>query len=120
MTSTLSWTGPSAMSTSPASVREICLARLDKTRAVVVLTREAARAAMTKVTVAPATSTIKGLSSEVPVGPDNGLEQPSVISLDNVVTIPANLFGRTVGFLTSEQETLLTRAAVLAYDLLDT
>ena len=72
---------------------------------------------MTKVTVAPITSTIKGLSSEVPVGPDNGLEQKSVVSLDNVVTIPAHLLGRTVGFLTSEQQTVLARAIVLAYDL---
>lgn len=98
-------------------MREICLARLDKTRPVVVLTRAAARAAMTKVTVAPITPTIKGLSSEVPVGPDNGLEQASVIAVDNVLTIPANLLGRTVGFLNSDQETLLARAVVLAYDL---
>jgi len=98
-------------------VREICLARLDKTRPVVVLTREAARATVKKVTIAPITSTGKGLSSEVPVGPDNGLEQPSVISLDNVVTIPADLLGRSVGFLTSEQEALLAKAVVLAYDL---
>lgn len=114
----MNWsTGRSATSTPPASVREICLARLDKTRPVVVLTREAARPAMTKVTVAPITSTVKGLSSEVPVGPDNGLDQVSVISLDNVITIPANLLGRTVGFLNSEQESLLARAIVMAYDL---
>ena len=111
-------TGRPVTSTSPASVREICLARLDKTRPVVVLTREAARAAMTKVTIAPSVAaTVKGLSSEVPVGPDNGLEQPSVISVDNVVTIPADLLGRSVGFLTSEQEALLAKAVVLAYDL---
>jgi mRNA interferase MazF len=98
-------------------VREICLAHLDKTRPVVVLTREAARAAMTKVTVAPITSTAKGLRSEVAVGPANGLEHDSVISLDNVVTIPVSLLGRTVGFLTTDQEALLARAVVLAYDL---
>lgn len=98
-------------------MREICLARLDKTRPVVVLTREAARAAMTKVTVAPITSTIKGLSSEVPVGPQNGLQQASAISVDNVVTIPITALGRTVGYLTSEQDSLLARAIVLAYDL---
>lgn len=44
-------------------MREICLARLDKTRPVLLLTREVARAVMTKVTVAPLTSTVKGLSS---------------------------------------------------------
>ncbi|QXT64018.1 hypothetical protein [Tessaracoccus palaemonis] len=62
-------------------------------------------------------STAKGLSSEVAVGPANGLDQDSVISLDNVVTIPASLLGRTIGYLTSEQEVLLARAIVLAYDL---
>lgn len=99
-------------------MREICLAHLDKTRPVVVLTRAAAaRAAMTKVTVAPITSTAKGLSSEVPVGPANGLEHGSVISLDNVVTIPVGLLGRNVGFLTADQEAQLARAMVLAYDL---
>ncbi|WP_163541850.1 type II toxin-antitoxin system PemK/MazF family toxin [Occultella kanbiaonis] len=98
-------------------MREICLARLDKTRPVLVLTREAARAAMTKVTVAPITSTVKGLSSEVRVGPANGLDGASVVSLDNVVTIPVDLLGRTLGYLSQDQERLLARAAVLAYDL---
>ena len=98
-------------------MREICLARLDKTRPVVVLTRDAARSMMTKVTVAPITSTVKGLSSEVPVGPANGLDHESAVSLDNVVTIPAALLGRTVGHLTAAQEAELARAVVLAYDL---
>lgn len=98
-------------------MREIRLARLDKTRPVVILTREAARSAMTKVTVAPITSTVKGLSSEVPVGPQNGLDHAGVISIDNVVTIPVGLLGRSIGFLWSEQERLLARAVVLAYDL---
>lgn len=98
-------------------MREICLVRLDKTRPALVLTREAARAAMTKVTLAPITRTIKGLSSEVPVGPDNGLVHDCVVALDNVVTIPVNLLGRTVGYLGAEQEVQLARAVVLAYDL---
>ena len=84
-------------------MREICLARADKTRPVLVLTREAARGAMTKVTVAPITSTVKGLSSEVPVGRANGLDHAGAVSLDNVVTIPASLLGRTLGFLTDDQ-----------------
>ena len=98
-------------------MREICLVRLDKTRPAVVLPREAARAAMTKVTIAPITSTIKGLSSEVQVGPANGLDHDGVISLDNVVTVPSKLLGRTVGLLTYAQEAELARAVVLAYDL---
>lgn len=98
-------------------MREICLVHLDKTRPALVLTREGARQAMTKVTIAPITSTIKGLSSEVPLGPANGLDHACVAALDNVVTVPVRLLGRTIGFLTPEQEALLARAVVLAFDL---
>ncbi|MGM7668090.1 type II toxin-antitoxin system PemK/MazF family toxin [Microbacterium sp. A93] len=98
-------------------MREICLARLDKTRPVVVLTREAARAAMTKVTVAPITSTVKGLSSEVSLGRENGLDHACAIALDNTVTIPASALGRTIGFLTESQESQLATAVSLAFDL---
>ena len=98
-------------------MREICLVRLDKTRPAVVLTREAARAAMTKVTVAPITRTIKGLSSEVRVGADNGLDHDCVVSLDNVLTVPTDSLGRLVGYLSHRQEAQLARAVVIAYDL---
>lgn len=98
-------------------MREICLARLDKTRPVVVLTRDAARASMTKVTVAPITSTVKGLSSEVPVGPLDGLDRSSVISIDNTVTVPVAVLGRTIGYLSERQEAQLARAIILAFDL---
>ena len=98
-------------------MREICLVRLDKTRPALVLTREVARAAMTKVTVAPITTTIKGLSSEVRVGADNGMDHDCVVALDNVVTVPVDLLGRTIGYLSTAQESELARAGVLAYDL---
>lgn len=98
-------------------MREICLAHLDKSRPVLVLTRDAARTAMTKVTVAPITSTIKGLSSEVLVGVENGLDHESAAALDNVVTIPVERLGRTLGWLHPAQERALARAVVLAYDL---
>ena len=98
-------------------MREICLAHLDKTRPVLVLTRDTARASMTKVTVAPITSTVKGLSSEVPVGPVEGLDHTCAISLDNVLTIPSSRLGRTLGLLSPAQEKALARAIALAYDL---
>ncbi len=57
-------------------MREICLVRLDKTRPALVLTREPARAAMSTVTVAPITTTVRGLTSEVVVGRENDLDVP--------------------------------------------
>ncbi|QBF47383.1 type II toxin-antitoxin system PemK/MazF family toxin [Janibacter limosus] len=98
-------------------MREICLVRLDKTRPALVLTRETARGAMTKVTVAPITTTAKGLSSEMRVGRANGLDAECAVALDNVVTVPVELLGRTVGYLSSTQEAELARAVVMAYDL---
>lgn len=40
-------------------------------------------------TVAPITSIVRGLSTEVVVGARNGLEHGSVVNLDNILTIPA-------------------------------
>ena len=98
-------------------MRPICLAQLDKTRPVLVLTREIVRPHLTRITVAPITTTIRGLSTEVPVGPANGLEQASVISCDNIVTIPTATIGRQIGVLLPAQEAALVEAIRLAFDL---
>lgn len=98
-------------------MRDIHIAHLDKARPVVVLTREPVRAAMRRVTVAPITSTAKGLSTEVRVGRDNGLEQPSVVSCDNIITIDKSALGRHLGFLHERQEAELAAAIVSAFAL---
>lgn len=66
----------------------IWLARLDKTRLVLVLTREEVRAVRQLVTVAPITGTARGLRSEVIVGQGNGLDHESVVNLDSIATVP--------------------------------
>ena len=99
-------------------MRAIHLARLDKTRPVVVLTRDAVRPYLTRVTVAPITSTIRGLSTEVPVGRRNGLEHDSVISCDNIVTVPSDTLGRLLGYLHADAEPHLTAAIRSAFELI--
>ncbi|HEY7920018.1 MAG TPA: type II toxin-antitoxin system PemK/MazF family toxin [Streptosporangiaceae bacterium] len=86
-------------------------------RPVLVLTREVVRPHLTRVTVAPITTTIRGLSTEVPVGRRNGLHQASVISCDNIVTVPAAALGRQIGYLLPAQEAALTNAVQAAFDL---
>jgi mRNA interferase MazF len=98
-------------------VRPIHVAELDKTRPVVVLTRELVRPHLARVTVAPITTTIRGLSTEVPVGPANGLDHPCVVSCDNIVTVPASTLGRQIGYLLPAQEAALTTAIHAAFDL---
>lgn len=100
-------------------MRPIHIANLDKARPVVILTREIVRPHMTRVTVAPITSTIKGLSTEVLVGTSNGLETESVISCDNILTVPTDAIGRQIGFLVPQQEVLLAQAIRNAFDLED-
>jgi len=69
------------------------------------------------VTVAPITSTVRGITSEVPVGPRNGLDQNSVVSCDNITTVRRNDVGDTLGLLVDDQEPDLARAISDAFDL---
>ena len=98
-------------------MRPIHTARLDKTRPVVILTRELVRPHMARVTVAPITTTIRGLSTEIPVGPANGLADACVVSCDNIVTVPQSALGRQSGYLLPAQEAALTAAIHAAFDL---
>ena len=98
-------------------MRPIHVAHLDKARPVVVLTREAVRPHLTRVTVAPITTTVRGLSTEVAVGRANGIDRDSVISCDNIVTVPTATLGRQIGYLLPDQETELAQAIRAAFDL---
>jgi mRNA interferase MazF len=98
-------------------MRSIYLADLDKSRPVLILTREGVRRSMFRVTVAPITSQAKGLPTGLPVGPRNGLAAESVVSLDNILTIRSADNGRHIGFLLPEQEAPLAAALSHAFDL---
>ena len=98
-------------------MRPIHIARLDKARPVLVLTRELVRPHLATVTVAPITTTIHGLSTEVAVDTANGLAGPSVVSCENVTTIPKKVLGAQIGALLDTQETALAEAIRAAFDL---
>jgi mRNA interferase MazF len=98
-------------------MRAIHIARLDKTRPVLILTRELVRPHLRTVTVAPITTTIRGLSSEVSVDATNGLAQRSVVICDNITTIPTEAVGEQVGVLLDSQEPALSEAIAAAFDL---
>jgi mRNA interferase MazF len=98
-------------------MRPIHVARLDKARPVLVLTRELVRPHLATVTIAPITSTVRGLSTEVALDAANGLAEPSVISCDNITTIPKNALGEQVGVLLDRQEQALSNAIQAAFDL---
>lgn len=84
-----------------------------------ILTRQVVREAMTNVSCALITSTVRGLSTEVPVGEDVGLEHDSVVSCDNVLTVPKSLIDDEIGYFPTAREPELTRALMAAYNLAD-
>ncbi|HEV2322761.1 MAG TPA: type II toxin-antitoxin system PemK/MazF family toxin [Terracidiphilus sp.] len=73
----------------------------DKKRPVVVLTRDSAIAYLSTVTVAPITSTIRGVPSEVLLNEEDGMNRPCAVNLHNPVTVVQDKLGKRVAQLTS-------------------
>jgi len=78
-------------------------ADLDKIRPVVVLTRERVAPLLTRVLVAPITTTVRGLATEVSLGPPEGLSRDCVASLDNAQLIPVTALLKPVGDVGGER-----------------
>lgn len=98
-------------------MRPICRVKLDKVRPAVILTRPVAAGFLTGITVAPITSTVFGIATEVPVGRSHGLEQDSVISCDNIVTVHRDDVLDVIGYLHYADEPRLLDAIAAAFDL---
>jgi mRNA interferase MazF len=73
----------------------------DKNRPVVVLTRDSAIGYLSTVTVAPITSTIRGVPSEVVLREEDGMKSPCAVNLHNAVTVSRNRLGRRLAQLSS-------------------
>ena len=83
-----------------------------------ILTRTNAISVLTNVTVAPLSTAIRGIASEVPVGRTEGLSRPSVISCDNVMTIAKlDLDRRPIGALGPAKVDDLDAALRFALDI---
>jgi mRNA interferase MazF len=62
---------------------------LDKRRPVVVLTRDAAIPVLRTITVAPVTSTVRNIPSQVHLDERDGLPRSCAVNLDGIVQVPA-------------------------------
>ena len=99
-------------------MRALHVVRLDKPRPAVLLTREVALPFLSGITVAPITSTVRGIATEVPVGPRHGLERMSVISCDAITTVEAADVLEHIGHLDDQDEQRLLAAVQAAFGLL--
>jgi mRNA interferase MazF len=86
----------------------------DKRRPVLILSRHEAIRVLQTVLVAPVTSTIRGLPSEVPVGVEEGLKHESAVNLDHIYTLDKSRLERFVGTLTVEKMEAVCRALAVA------
>ncbi len=75
----------------------------DKSRPVLILTRESAIHYLANVTVAPITASIRGVPSEVILDIDDGMKKPSAVNLHNLVTVSKSGLGRRIGQLGTER-----------------
>lgn len=86
----------------------------DKRRPVLVLSRQEVIPYLSTVMVAPITSTIRGLPSEVRVGVDDGMKGESAINLDHVQTVSKAQLERFLGSLDSQRMQQVCRALGIA------
>lgn len=79
-----------------------------------VLARDAAIGPLTRVLGVPATRTIRGIASEVEIGPEDGMPDRCVLSLDNTRVLPKRYFVERICELGPEQMDRVCRALSIA------
>jgi mRNA interferase MazF len=83
----------------------------DKKRPVLILTRDSAIAILNSVTIAPITSTIRSIPTEVVLTKDDGMRDTCAANFDNLQTVPKNNIGDRIVRLTP-RKMMEVRAAV--------
>ena len=72
----------------------------DKMRPVLILTRDISIGLLSTVTVAPITSTIRNVPSEVILDADDGMKGACAVNLHNMMTVSQDRLGKRVAGLT--------------------
>jgi mRNA interferase MazF len=86
----------------------------EKRRPALVLTREEAIPAMQKVCVAFLTSKVRGIPTEVQLGPDDGMPRECAASFDNLRSVPKVLLGERITTLSGPRMHEVCRALAIA------
>jgi mRNA interferase MazF len=82
-------------------VRLYGFAAPDKKRPVVVLTRDSAVDYLSTVTVAPITSAVRGVPSEVLLNEEDGMKAACAVNLHNAITVSQVRLGKRVAQLSA-------------------
>ena len=84
-------------------VRMVRFAPPNKQRPVVVLTRTSALGFLNQVIVAPITSTIRGIPTEIVLDVGDGLKKRCAMNLDHVASVPKAQLGKLLATLSPER-----------------
>ena len=84
---------------------------------VVIVTRDRAIPILSNVCVVAVTSRLRGLPTEVVLGPAQGLARECVANADNVFTIPKKALARRRGTLGAQELSQLNEALRIALEL---
>lgn len=82
---------------------QVWWADLDKVRPVVVLTRSPVAGRLHRVLVAPITTTVRGIATEVPLGEAEGVRPGSVANLDNAQLLPVDQLLQPAGAVSADR-----------------
>ena len=93
---------------------DVWLARLDKVRPVVILTRDPMGRELNALISVYGTHTVRGLNTEVPVGPDDDFDQGTVLNVDNLQLVYQDELVEHVGHVRAETLAAICRAVVFA------
>jgi mRNA interferase MazF len=95
-------------------VRWYRFAQPDKRRPVVILTRDSIIEYLGEVTVAPVTSIIRDIPSEVVLSPRDGVPRDCAINLDHIQTVSKGRVGALITTLSAEKMEQVRRALLFA------
>lgn len=98
-------------------VRWYKFAHPDKKRPVLILTRDSVLGYLGEVTVAPITSTVRGIPSEVELSQADGMRQACAINCDHVQTVAKGRLGAVITTLGAEKLAAVAKAIRFALDL---
>lgn len=86
----------------------------NKRRPVLILTRNSAIGFLTAITVAPITTTIRDIPTEVLLSRQDGLRTDCAVNLDNIQTVPKAKIGKLIAALPPEKMREVRRAISFA------
>jgi mRNA interferase MazF len=98
-------------------VRWFHFERPDKRRPVLLLTRDSALPYLDDVTVAPISTRIREIPSEVPLSVAEGMPRECAVNLDHVQTVPKGRLGPLVARLSGEKLRAVGEALGFALDV---